>query len=288
MKGKWGVYMLGLIVGGLLGFLLPAGWDKTHRERASVDESKSATRLSFGVPEPDPESYTSILVNEMQGMESSLRFSEASKRLKESRLSPIRSKAFLKSRMHTMTKDEAFKALEDGEITGMDDLRAMAWRLAEDHAEETFRRAKIQRLVDYGNIDGYYAFDTAFIHAWLHYHDGADYMKILSSMKPGGGRQDSAYRFTDSWAWKDPRATAENFDQLVELRSIMGGRSLAERQQRYAYNILRSWRHSNAEEMLQYIEGLPSGAHKTAFEAALQRLEKDIRLSDARAGQEVK
>lgn len=268
---KW-IYLAFLVLGGVIGTAL------VHREkwqlRTLVPAGKSATvEGKFPrAPEGVGAKISRMISAESPAMSGSVPINKALDVLFAERKSPMRTRAFLKSRIQMMTTGQLTQAVLAGDVQSPAEIDEVARRLAKEDPEGTFNHLEAGDIRVYG-MENFYTFLDALLQTWSD-TDAVAVMQRLQKMKRGGSQQDFSLRFSTYWTKIDPSAAARNFDDLIYLRNMQVRADMAFTENTYAEEIVRSWKRKDENTMLDYIAGLPTGGRKEALEKAVKKLEE--------------
>ncbi|RYD33495.1 MAG: hypothetical protein EOP87_10895 [Verrucomicrobiaceae bacterium] len=187
------------------------------------------------------------------------------------RKSPMRTRAFLNSRIQMMTPDQLLRILMNGDVRSQPELEAIARRLARENPEATFDLYNAGRLQLYG-MESIYTFTDNFLRTWGETSTDA-VISRLAKMKRGGSQQDLTLRFSDHLARTNPEAAARDFTRIVYLRNMQDTGDMTFTHDRFAAEILRSWSTKDEAGMRGFVEGLPpSSPERATFDRAAKKL----------------
>jgi len=187
------------------------------------------------------------------------------------RKSPMRTRAFLKSRIQMMTTGQLAQAVLAGDVQSPAEIDEAARRLAKEDPEGTFDHLEAGNIRVYG-MENQYTFVDALLQTWGD-ADAMAVMRRLKKMKRGGTQQDYSLRFSSYWTKIDPPAAAGNFEDLIYLRNMQDQGNMIFTDNTYAGEIVRSWKQKDEKAMRNYIAELPAGGKKEALEKAVRNLE---------------
>lgn len=264
------IHAASLLLGALIGIALVLTVGDFSKSRASAPHAADAVRKkSERGPESAGVRIGRMIAAETPAMDEKLPINDAVEILFSEKKSPLRTRAFLKSRIQVMTRDQLRQALMNGEIQTESEIREAARRLTDEDPDGTFKDLNSQ-VYKLRGMDNLYAF----IDTMLQTSSDADapaVMRRLQQMKRGGSQQDQSLRFSNYWANVDPAAAARNFSDLVYLRNMAVQGATVFSDKTYAENIVTSWKRKDEEAMRVYIGNLPPGSERNAFESALKK-----------------
>lgn len=267
---KWSIYFLAALLGSYFGSLfLP---EDTPRELEPEEVVKHNTRYRSYSPSSQRVSrYLSDNAGKLEQIES---FKELTLEMAEEQRSPLRMRSILGLRIRQMSVDELTDRLKTGEIrTGKEFIEA-GHHLTELDPDLVFE-LRASHSIQFGTLDNFYAFDNAMIDVFVQ-RDPKDLLVKLQSMQRGGSQQDTSLRFSKQWAWHDPAAAAEHFDDLVYLRNmeIRGDAQLRPDGEKFANILMRSWKRKDPEALASYINDMEEGQTKEIFLKVWQQQSK--------------
>ncbi len=261
------IYAAALLLGVLIGVLLV---QTANPSQISPTASQTTgTRKTARPPEPVGVSISRLISAETTAMNEDMPINKALDVLFAERKSPMRTRAFLKNRIQMMTGDQLTQALLNGDVQSPAELKEVAERLAKEDPEGTFNRLEALQLRIYG-MENIYTFGDALLQTWAD-ADAVAVMNRLKKMKRGGAQQDWSLRFSGYWAMIDPAAAARNFSDLIYLRNMQVQGDMAFTDQRYAEEIVKSWKQKDEEGMRDYVAKLTPGREKNALENAVKK-----------------
>lgn len=265
------IYAGTLLLGVMIGTVMVGTTDRIARRPIDSDDSAEAVyRKSARAPESVAVRIGRMISAETPTMNEDMPLNKATDVLFSERKSPMRTRAFLKSRIQMMTSDQLVQSMVNGEIQTKAEIEEATRRLATEDPEGTFNHWESDFRL-YG-MDNIYAFADTLLQTWAD-ADAPAVLKRLQKMKRGGSQFDRSTRFSNYWAKIDPAAAASHFNDLVYLRSMSDKGKVGSTDQAYAEAIVRSWKQKDEAAMREYIEKLPDGQEREAFEEALKKLD---------------
>lgn len=264
------IYVAALSLGLLIGNLLIHSPDSAQGglRNSQITEAARPARP----PEPVGVSISRMISAETTAMGEDVPINKALDVLFAERKSPMRTRAFLKNRIQMMTTDQLIQAMLSGDVQSPAELKEIAQRLAKEDPEGTFNRLEAQEIRIYG-MENNYTFVDALLQTWAD-ADAVAVMSRLKKMKRGGSQQDTSLRFSGYWAMIDPAAAARNFKDLIYLRNMQVQGDMDFTDQRYAEEIVKSWKQKDEDGMRDYVQKLPAGREKNALEKAVKKLDE--------------
>lgn len=260
-----GSLLLGLAIGGMIGGARDWGMATPGTRAGKAAPSKTARS-----PETLETTVTRMVSSASPAMKENVPLDQAIDILVAERKSPLRTRAFLNSRIQAMTSAQLTQALANGEVQTEAELREAARRLTAEDPEGTFTYMEKQAFRLRG-MENMYTFLDTMLHTWAD-ADAPAVMARLQKMSRGGSQQDWSLRFSDYWAGIDPAAAAANFDALVYLRNMATQGDMIFSDRSYAEKIVRSWTQRDEEGMNRYLKDLPAGPRRDALEKAAKAL----------------
>ncbi|MEO8615898.1 MAG: hypothetical protein ABI600_12215 [Luteolibacter sp.] len=268
------VYSGALLAGVLIGAALVHTVDGAFRQQASPGRSENtATGKTPRFPEVVGVRIGRMISAETEAMREDMPLNKAMDVLFAERKSPLRTRAFLKTRIQTMTRDQLIQAFMNGEIQTKAEIEEATRRLATEDPEGTYDHLVAQDFRLNG-MDNLYTFIDALQQTWADV-DAPAVMARLQKMKRGGSQQDNSLRFSAYWAKIDPAAAASHFNDLVYLRNMQDQGDMVFTDNAYADQIAKSWKEKDEDGMRKYIAELPAGRERDALEAAANKLGGD-------------
>lgn len=269
---KSSIYAASLFLGLAIGTILVRSKDLYRSESIRSTASPSAEKV-HRPPEQTGVSISRMISAETPAINEDMPINKALDVLFAERKSPMRTRAFLKSRIEMMTTDQLTRALMNGDVQSTAELKEVAQRLAKEDPEGTFTLLESQELRIYG-MENIYTFVDALLQTWSN-HDAVAVMNRLKKMKRGGSQQDFSLRFSDYWAKVDPAAAARNFSDLIYLRNMQDQGDMVFTHKQYAGSIVKSWQQTDENSLRAHVKNLPIGRERDAFETALKNLDED-------------
>jgi len=264
------IYAASMLLGALMGTALVRTVGDLSGSRASAaDRADAARKKSARGPEPIGVRIGRMIAAETPAMDENVPINDALEILFNEKKSPLRTRAFLKSRIQTMTRDQLKQALMNGEIQTDSEIREAARRLTNEDPDGTFNDLNSHVYKLWG-MDNRYAFIDTMLQTSAD-ADAPAVMRRLQQMKRGGSQMDHSLRFSNYWANVDPAAAARNFSDLVYLRNMSVQGTTVFTDKTYAESIVTSWKRKDEEAMRAYIGNLPPGKERDAFESALKK-----------------
>jgi hypothetical protein len=268
MRRTW-VYFSALLLGIGLGTILVGARDARGFHFADAGRNQASASQSGHVPEAVGVRIGRLISGVSPAMQESVPINKALDLLFAERKSPLRTRAFLKSRIQMMTTEQLTQALTSGEVRSTAELAEIARRLAKEDPEGTFNRLEAGDL-GFSRLENLYSFVDALLQTWGD-TDAAAVLERLKKMKRGGSQQDYSLRFSGYWTKIDPAAAARNFDDLIYLRNMQDRGDMVFTDNSYAEEIVRSWQQKDGKAMEDYIGALPEGRKKEALEKAVKK-----------------
>jgi hypothetical protein len=273
---KAAVYIAALLLGVLIGAELFHTADHFSGGRIGPGDSRAAANgRSTRPPESVGVRIGRLISAESPAMEEGVPVEMALDVLHTERKSPLRTRAFLKSRIQMMTAEQLIRSLANGEVQSQSELAEVARRLAKEDPQGTFTRWEAQELKVYG-MENIYTFVDSLLQTWGD-TDAIAVMERLKKMKRGGSQQDFSLRFSGYWAKIDPAAAARNFSDLVYLRNMHDQGDLVFTDNTFAGDIVKSWKQQDEQAMREYIGSLSNGRERDALENAVKKLDEPKR-----------
>jgi hypothetical protein len=264
------IYAASLFLGALMGTTLFRTVGDLSGSRTSAADTADAVRIkSARGPEPVGVRIGRMIAAETTAMNENVPINDAVGIFFSEKKSPLRTRAFLKSRIQTMTRDQLRQALMSGEIQTESEIRETARRLTNEDPDGTFKDLNSQSYKLSG-MDNLYAFIDTMLQTSAD-ADAPAMMRRLQQMKRGGSQQDQSLRFSNYWASVDPAAAARNFNDLVYLRNMADQGAMVFTDKTFAENIVASWKRKDEKAMRAYIWDMPPGRERDAFESALKK-----------------
>lgn len=267
---KW-IYLASLAVGGCIGTVLVPRGDQQTQAPAPAENAATMYGKLNRAPEGVGAKISRLISSESPAMDGNAPVNKALDALFAERKSPLRTRAFLKSRIQMMTTGQLTQALLAGEVQSPAEIDEVARRLAKEDPEGTFDHLEAGNIRVNG-MENHHTFVNALLQTWGD-ADAMAVMRRLKKMKRGGAQQDYSLRFSSYWTKIDPSAAARNFDELIYLRNLQVRADLAFTENTYADEIVKSWQRKDENAMLDYIAELPVGGKKEALEKAVRKLE---------------
>lgn len=267
------IYVAALSLGLLIGSVLVRTPDPAQGglKHSQITESGRPARS----PEPVGVSISRMISAETTAMDEDVPINKALDVLFAERKSPMRTRAFLKNRIQMMTTDQLTQAMLSGDVQSPAELKEVAQRLAKEDPEGTFSRLEALQLRIYG-MENSYTFVDALLQTWAD-ADAVAVMNRLKKMKRGGAQQDYSLRLSGYWAMIDPAAAARHFNDLIYLRNMQVQGDMDFTDQRYAEEIVKSWKQKDEDAMRDYVGNLRGGRERDAFENAVNKLDEPKR-----------
>ncbi len=273
---KSAIYIAAMLLGAAIGTALVRTSD-----RSSIGmDARDGSSLSMIEKSSRPPEAVGVRVSRMisaatPAMREDIPIDKATDLLFAERKSPMRTRAFLKNRIQTMTREQLVQSFMNGEIQTMEEIEEGTRRLASDDPELTFNQLASGDLKLYG-MDNIYKFTDTLLQTWADV-DAPAVMTRLQKMERGGSQQDTSLRFSKYWAKIDPAAAARNFSDLIYLRNMQDQGDMIFTDKRYADEIVKSWKQKDEEAMRKYIADLPAGRERAALEAAAGKHDPNTR-----------
>ncbi len=265
---KASIYLGSLLIGLGIGAALLATRDVFFPHRPERMEAAESLHRKIAHPLETVGGRIGRMVSSQSGaMDPNLPIDKAVDLLFAERKSPLRTRAFLKSRIQLMTPDQLLQSLMNGEVRTQAELDEVGRRLGAEDPDQTFDRLEAGNLRFYRVEEG-----NAFMDALLQSRADADASAVLArlkKMKRGGSQQDFSLRFSDYWARIDPAAAARNFSDLIYLRNMQDFGEMVFTDNSYAERIVSHWSQKDEAAMRETIAGLPPGRARDALGAAL-------------------
>lgn len=269
---KYGIYLLALGLGLLIGSVLVRTRDHFSAGlTASQNSATAMTEKPRRAPEAVGVKISRMISAETRAMNESMPLDKATDVLFTELKSPLRTRAFLKSRVQMMTTDQLIQALMNGEVQTKAELEEVARRLAKEDPEGAYDHLEALDLRFYG-MANLYTFIDSLQQTWAD-ADAPALLARLKKMKRGGAQQDNSLRFSSYWAKIDPQAAVRHFSDLVYLRNMQDQGAMVFTDDKYAGEIVKSWQQRDEETMRTYIANLPAGKERSALEAAVKKLD---------------
>lgn len=273
---KFGICFGALLLGWVIGTAMVRMADRVSSGQTSPDEpSLSVKGKSSRAPEAVGVRISRMISGASAAMHEDMPIDKATDLLFAERKSPMRTRAFLKNRIQTMSSEQLVQAFMSGEIQTKEEIVEAVRRLATEDPAAIFDHFRNGDLRLYG-MSNIYTFGDTLIQTWADV-DAPAVMARLQGMKRGGAQQDWSLRFSGYWAKIDPAAAARNFSDLVYLRNMQDQGDMVFTDQRYADQVVRSWKKKDEEGMRSYIAELPAGRERKALEGALNQMDSKAR-----------
>jgi hypothetical protein len=267
---RW-IYLASLVLGGAIGTALVHRGDPPTSRSDAMERASDANGNLTRAPEGVGAKISRLISSESPATSGSMPINKALDVLFSERKSPMRTRAFLKSRIQMMTTEQLTQTVLAGEVQSPAEIDEVARRLARENPEGTFDHLEAGEIRVYG-VENSYIFVDALLQTWSD-ADAMAVMQRLKKMKRGGSQQDFSLRFSTYWTKIDPSAAARNFDDLIYLRNMQVRADMAFTENTYAEEIVSSWKRKDENAMRDYIAGLPAGSKKGSFEKAVGKLE---------------
>lgn len=264
-----GIYAAALLLGGGVGTILVGMKDGRLFHFAGADGDRVVMLRSSHGTEPVGVRIGRLVSAGSPAMRESVPIDKALDLLFAERKSPLRTRAFLKSRIQIMTTEQLTQAVSGGEVRSVVELAEVARRLAKEDPQGTFDRLEAGDL-EFSTMENLYGFVDALLQTWSD-TDAAAVLERLKKMKRGGSQQDFSLRFSSYWTKIDPAAAAGNFDDLIYLRNMRDSGDMVFTDNSYAEEIVKSWSQKDAGAMQDYINALPAGRKREALEKAVAK-----------------
>lgn len=256
---KWGIYTVCMLLGVTVGALI-APSEEPKLVAADDPQQIKNTRKHYQILDAGSVGGEDRADQAYQQIDS---LQELAVKMNEEKLSPLRAKSFLGSRIQQLSKDELLDKLRAGEIQTTDELAVVARRLTEESPHEVFDIYE-KPSVPFRSMDGLYAFFNSMVWTWLQ-KDPASLQKRIQGLPRGGAQQDISLRFSGFWAQLDPAAASEQFEDLVYLRNMTVRGKQELRGDVYADMLVKSWSLKDAVGLQRYIDELPEGEKKELY-----------------------
>ena len=267
---KYWIYLSALTLGIGIGWLLFHSTSDSLHRHGPLEHELSPTNRTVSRSEPNTAGMRRLILSETEAMDEKVPLDKALEMLSSQRKSPLRVRAFLKSRIQWMTTDQLNQALMNGEIQTRAELQEAIRRLAREDPEGTFNHLEAQHY-PMQSMDNIYIVIDGLLQTWAD-TDAPAVMARLQKMKRGGSQQDMSLRFSDYWAKINPAEAADHFNDLIYLRNMQNQGTMVFTDDAYARRIVQSWQEKDESAMRHYIAALSPGEEKNAFENALKNL----------------
>lgn len=269
MKRIW-IYPAALLLGIGLGTILVGVKDGNSFHLADADGNRAEMPKNSHATESVGAGIGRLISAASPAMRESVPINKALDLLFAERKSPMRTRAFLKSRIQMMTTEQLTRAVTSGEVQSSAELAEVARRLAKEDPDGTFNHLEAGDF-GFSGMENLYTFVDALLQTWGD-KDAVAVLDRLKKMKRGGSQQDFSLRFSSYWTKIDPAAAAGNFDDLIYLRNMQDQGNMVFTDNRYAEEIVKSWSQKDADAMLAYIDALPAGRKREALEKAVVKM----------------
>jgi hypothetical protein len=268
MKRSFLIYAASVVVGAAVAFAV-LHLVRTDSRPVDVDmPGGSGTPVSVrGGDDPKEARIRHLLIEESPAMDERVGFRDAVDQLFGERRSPLRTRAFLKSRIQLMSRDQLVLAMMDGQVDTLSELREAARRLTLEDPQDTFTLFEKHQF-RFRTMDRLYAFLDAHLQTWGD-RDAPAVLARLKKMERGGSQQDCSLRFTDCLAKTNPALAARHFTDIIHLRNMDDFGKMVLNDGTYARKIADAWMRSDEPGMREYVAGLAAGREREAFEKAM-------------------
>jgi hypothetical protein len=257
--------LLGLAIGTVLVHLANA---PSSQEKEAEAQRKAANEKTERAPDALRVRIERLILGQSSAMNPGMPLNEATDVLFAERRSPMRTRAFLKSRIQMMTLNQLVQAMTNGEVQTQEELEEVARRMTQEDPEGTFNHWDAQDFRIKG-MESFYTFLNAMLQTWAD-RDAVAVMKRLQKMPRGGSQQDDSLHFSDYWAKIDPAAAASHFNDVIYLRNMQGNMAFTDND--YAERLVNSWREKDEAGMRDYLGKLPPGREREALDRAVRKL----------------
>ncbi|GAA5481397.1 hypothetical protein [Haloferula sargassicola] len=270
MKSKGLILTACAILGFGVGLAVLQPWEPPTKAGDS-DPPSSAAKPAPSADSPGPETAFGRLVRQGSPNLLSASTRDAAQALADEKRSPLRTRAFLRTKIELMDHDQLVLEMMDGDIDTLPEIRAATRRLTLEDPEGTFT-AYERGLYRLNTMEKLYAFLDTLLHTWTD-ADAPALLSRLKAMKRGGSQQDASLRFSDYWAGTQPEAAAQYFTDLISIRNMDDFGRMAFNEQGYARKIAEAWQRTDEEGLREFVSRLPKGSTKTAFGSAIKDME---------------
>lgn len=272
------IYAASLAIGLVLGTLIfrnVPGVGATPSESEGMRESFGKTSIRSGAS--SAVRADRMILRTSRALNHQVPLDEATMLLLEERKSPMRTRAFLKKRVHLMNLFELNEAFMNGEIQGAAEIREAARRIMSEDPDLGFKN--FREGYQFDSLQNRFEFSDAMLQLVTDDNESAlAMMRRLQAMDRGGRRNYLSMWLSRYWAQKDPAVAVTHFDELIRIKGILYGRDYL--YEEYSADLVRSWMPKDEEGMRAYVSALPSGRKRDA-------LSKAIRNADAAREAEV-
>ena len=270
MKRSYFIYAASVATGALIALAvlrLPAG----RPPSSAGDGRESPPVAARGIDSAMEAGVRHLLREESAALDERVAFRDAVDQLFGDRRSPLRTRAFLKSRIHLMGRDQLVLAMMDGEIDTLSEIREATRRLTLEDPQDTFTHYEKLHF-RFRTMDRLYAFLDTHLQTWGD-HDAPAVLARLKGMARGGSQQDSSLRFSDHLARTNPAMAARHFKDIIPLRNMDDFGKMALNDRAYARRIVDSWMKRDEPAMREFVAGLPEGRERETFESVLAEVQ---------------
>ena len=268
MKRPFFIYTASVMVGAAVAFavlhLVRTGSKPDARSEARDPRTVVSARSG---DDPKEARVRHLLIAESPAMDEKVGFRDAVDQLFGERRSPLRTRAFLKSRIQLMSRDQLVLAMMDGQVDTLSEIREATRRLTLEDPQDTFTLYEKQQL-RFRTMDRLYAFLDTHLQTWGD-RDAPAVLARLKKMNRGGSQQDSSLRFTDYLAKTNPAVAARHFTDIVHLRNMDDFGKMVLNDGAYARKVTESWLRTDEPGMRAFVAGLAAGREREAFEKAM-------------------
>ncbi|MBB5349957.1 hypothetical protein HNR46_000178 [Haloferula luteola] len=211
--------------------------------------------------------FRRLLRDQSPSMDEGISMKIAAQQLADEKRSPLRTRAFLRSKIAFMDHDQLVMEMMDGDIDTLPEIREAARRLTQEDPQGTFTAFE-KGLFRLNTMEKLYAFLDTLLQTWTD-QDAPAVMNRLKGMKRGGAQQDASLRFSDYWARTKPDEAAESFSDLIYLRNMDDFGHMDFNEVEYARKIVESWSQRDLAALVTFVDRLPRGRVKLAFDEAM-------------------
>jgi len=179
--------------------------------------------------------------------------------------------AFLGEHIGRMSFDEMLETIMNGEEVTKREAWTMGQKMTYQDPERIFdlvyrtQSLKIQDTDVMGNF--FYAVMTN----WIWHHDPKDFFGELAKMPHS---EYAAGAFSYNWAAIDPAAVADYFDSIVRYRNPANEAHQKHAERNLANLVTKHWNKKDRSALDKFIEKLPPGGKREAFEKAVQKIDQ--------------